>query len=565
MYKLESRWNKRGIKKCPKCGTFNGNRAISCKNRTCQQALSRRRPDPIKNGHFGAVQIKHALEQTVKIYSIRKLNGTKLVRGFVEIRDCMDKVQDQLLQLKTAICYVDCQPHADQEGTCQHVRVASVTQERAEEMAFDSGNLQKLNINTAIRDAILKQQLKCRSEETPLVQKVSADTFVVRCDDKHHPSVPFCHVQLMYPDRIIYDCQVADNEEESTSCHHAFVVAAAILSTPKYYPVFKEIIDRFVISSDVPQEKFVPSEISVLNGAIFLTSSPTITDNSSQDIQNSDKLLLATIEKSDIQLIDCNLAFQSELGNMCFAGPGDETPARVSPIIELVNSNENSICGAEAFAADYEDNLQLMDCQIELMDQFSLTDRIDFCPSDVELSDDNLVTDKCLDSPVVSSEHLTETVSSSAKQSKPKLLEITTKKGALKQSAKVAKEKLKKGSYNVRRLMKILESNGVVFNRLKRSRAMELAAAEDRPLSAGTLPSYEATVCNLSFTSWLEHVIEQLNSVMEYDGDGKPPPQVFSIHEVSSGTFLGWAYVPDARSRLGAKSRSKKRASLSGL
>ncbi|XP_055526462.1 uncharacterized protein C2orf42 homolog [Wyeomyia smithii] len=513
MIKLESRWSKRGIKKCPKCGTSNGNRTLCCKNKSCRHSFATR-PSSTKDEYFSAVQIKHSLEQSVKLYSVRKINSTKMMRGFVEIRDCSDRVEDQLLQHKTAICYVDCQPHPD--GTCQHVRVASETKELAEELDFDHEQLSKLNITTGIRNAILEQHLKCRANGIPLVQKVSADTFVVRCDDEYHQYVPFCHVQLKYPERITYDCTAFDSGEGSSYCHHAFIAAAAILSTPKYYPLFRKLIDR-VLGSTVP----------VLDSAVLLTS----TDSNFLDTQSGDHLLLTTIGQSDDQMIDCKMDFETELATICLTSPDDENTACPSPIIELVNSNENSTCGTETFATAYADNLQLMDCQIELMDQFSLTDCIDFCPSDIELSDDNFTVDRGLDSAVITIEQPAEATVSSPKQPKPKLLEITTKKVALRHSAKVAKEKLKKGSYNVRRLMRILESNGVVFNRLKRSKAIELAAAGETPLTTDSLPPYEAIACNLSFTCWLESVIEQVNSVIEYGGDGKPSPQVFSIHE----------------------------------
>ena len=189
--------------------------------------------------------------------------------------------------------------------------------------------------------------------------------------------------------------------------------------------------------------------------------------------------------------------------------PPIDTPISTSPIIELINSTENSTSIGEAFTSVYDehDNIQLMECQIELMDQFMLTDRIDFCPSDIELSDDNVVfpADEELGLVVDDAEPPKEPA---AKAKKTKLVEVTTKKAALRQTSKIAKEKLKKGSYNVRRLMKILESNGVVFNRMKRSEAVAMAAGS--VAEGGSIPSHEASLCGLTFTGWLESVIEQV-------------------------------------------------------
>ncbi|XP_058812541.1 uncharacterized protein C2orf42 homolog isoform X2 [Topomyia yanbarensis] len=531
-FKLESRCNKRGIKKCPKCGTYNGHRASSCKNKTCRHILSVPKTSRAASGsdYFAAVQVKHySQEQSTKLFSVRKLNGTKMVRGFVEIRDESD---EPLLQLRTAICYVDCRPHTDHEGTCQHVRVASEANETAEELVIQQQCLDMLNVTIDVREAIWKQQLSCSTENGPLVQKVSADTFVVRCDDEFHQPVPFCHVQLKHPDSIIYDCQILDTYEGGSSCYHAFIVAAAILSAPKYYPVFRQVISHLLTPTG---KAFAPSEISIVDSAILFSNNSTAQCSLLEElttVKSCDQFLVATIQEPQS---DGQISFKSEQIATDFIDPSIEDNGPRSPIIELVNSTENSICATETFAASYDDNLQLMDCQIELMDQFNLTDRIDFCPSDVELSDDNLVfpVENALDNEAIDDVEPQTEPSSSKKSTKErsKLVEVTTKKSALRQTAKISKDKMKKGSYNVRRLMKILESNGVVFNRLKQREAVEMAAQADSSYTAESLPSYEATRCSLSFTHWLESVIEQLNSVIEYGGNGKPEVQIFTIHE----------------------------------
>ncbi|XP_058467197.1 uncharacterized protein LOC131440165 isoform X2 [Malaya genurostris] len=444
-----------------------------------------------------------------------------MIRGFVEIHD---EPGEHLLQQKTAICYVDCRPHTGEEGTCQHVRVASEANEYAEELIINHQCLNMLNTTVEVRDAIQKQLTSCTIGSSPLIQKVSADTFVVKCDDEFHQPVPFCHVQLKHPCSIIYDCQILDTYEGGSACYHSFIVAAAVLSSPKYHPVFYQVISHLLTSSG---KTYRPSEFSVLDSAIVLSNVGA--QGGLMEELSTDQFLVTTIQEpmSNEQYV------KTEEILIDFSEPIIDSNVPISPIIELVNSTENSMCATETFAASYDDNLQLMDCQIELMDQLNLTDRIDFCPSDVELSDDNLVfpVDKTLEHGIDSKSH-----SQSGNLKKPikertKLVDVTTKKSALRQAAKISKEKMKKGSYNVRRLMKILESNGVVFNRLKHREAIDMAAQVDSPYTSGSLPSYEATLCNLSFTHWLESVIEQLNSLIQYSGNGKPAVQIFSVHE----------------------------------
>lgn len=213
-FKLESRWSKRGIKKCPKCGTPNGHRAVQCKNKQCRQILNkaaasaaaaaagRRGKCSDTNDQLVGVQLQTDLqEQSAKLYSVRNVSGAREDRGFVEIRDCVDGADEQL-ELKTGICYVDCEPHTDLDGTCQHVRVAAATTEMAEALPIEKDVLQRLNATDDEREGIWKHQMNS-AEDDPLVQKISFDTFVVKCyDDDPHQLVPYCHVELKLPSRF---------------------------------------------------------------------------------------------------------------------------------------------------------------------------------------------------------------------------------------------------------------------------------------------------------------------------------------------------------------------------
>uniref|UniRef100_A0A182VZB7 Uncharacterized protein n=1 Tax=Anopheles minimus TaxID=112268 RepID=A0A182VZB7_9DIPT len=190
-----------------------------------------------------------------------------------------------------------------------------------------------------------------------------------------------------------------------------------------------------------------------------------------------------------------------------------------SSIMELFNDEDESAitdetthnmlpttCTPDMFTGG-EESLLLMDCQIELMDELDPTDRIDFCPSFIE----------CEDSlPMPETEENTQAES---------VVRITTKKSALKRCGRMPHEKLTRGSYSVRKLMKVLESNGVIFNRLQHTNVAKSDA------NVSPMPVYEATQCNLSFTCWLESVIEQLNSVIDYNTDGKPAVQTFRIQK----------------------------------
>lgn len=56
----------RGIRKCPKCGTFNGTRGLSCKNKTCDMVFKAGRNILMK------IQKKKVIILTEKIIKLTK-------------------------------------------------------------------------------------------------------------------------------------------------------------------------------------------------------------------------------------------------------------------------------------------------------------------------------------------------------------------------------------------------------------------------------------------------------------------------------------------------------------
>uniref|UniRef100_A0A182Q6H9 Uncharacterized protein n=1 Tax=Anopheles farauti TaxID=69004 RepID=A0A182Q6H9_9DIPT len=222
----------------------------------------------------------------------------------------------------------------------------------------------------------------------------------------------------------------------------------------------------------------------------------------------------------DVNLaLSCEYLLAGDDGQISVSNEHIEMQSMLNPtIMELFNDQVDDAATIEETTTDFPpttcisdmfddgDGLHLMDCQIELMDEFDLTDRIDFCPSYIEC-DDSL--------PAPEPE---ETLP------KKTLVEITTKKAALKHTGRKSREKLTRGSYSVRKLMRILESNGVIFNRLQ-------PASGSNTVNPSDVAPYEAIQCNLTFTRWLEFVIEQLNAIIDYNSDGKPPTQSFRIQE----------------------------------
>ncbi|CAE1278715.1 Uncharacterized protein C2orf42,Uncharacterized protein C2orf42 homolog [Acanthosepion pharaonis] len=71
----------RGVRKCPKCGTYNGTRGISCKNKSCDVVFKEKER---KRGH-SADAVKIITGSTEQVFSVRLRDRGPDYRGFVQL------------------------------------------------------------------------------------------------------------------------------------------------------------------------------------------------------------------------------------------------------------------------------------------------------------------------------------------------------------------------------------------------------------------------------------------------------------------------------------------------
>ncbi|KAL1494781.1 hypothetical protein ABEB36_010325 [Hypothenemus hampei] len=171
---------RRGIKKCPKCGTYNGTRKSFCKNKQCLVAL---KP---KDNLFDFDAVKLVTGTVRQVYSVRVKDTISEFRGFVQLPLNMHS--------DVALCFVDsCQRSFDnsilmchEEGRekgadaemCCHINLALKSQAMAKPIAFSSEILSKLKIPYEIKNTL---QLLASDTDSPLVQRVSNDVMAVKC------------------------------------------------------------------------------------------------------------------------------------------------------------------------------------------------------------------------------------------------------------------------------------------------------------------------------------------------------------------------------------------------
>ncbi|XP_035781321.1 uncharacterized protein C2orf42 homolog [Anopheles albimanus] len=537
---LGSRSSYRGLRKCPKCGQHSGNRATKCKNASCDQVFRFEDGPGKRHGSAStvpasfAVRLLHPAADS-RLYSVSLGPGN---RFFVESLNEPDgRVSLRSLGSSTI-------PSSVTELVRKLILESNSV---AEPLPIHRDALDTLATTDVDKQSIWDRQTQC--SPAALVQRLSGDLFVVGHPYFAGDSGTLWHLKATKRNQkysqLTCDCCTAVPNREPSACWHVLAIVAALLSAPQKYPdrQWGSLLREYANSRVSDQRPSVPAD----------TTNPILSIEyplSSAQLQTLTECIAIEAE-SNVELIDFHdslVATSSRPPTFeAFPEEGCEGGGLIMPdlldsgesIYELAitddpippSSLEND-CSSDVFATSIEESdlALIQDCQIELMDQFDLTDRIDFCPSDIECDESLLlaIPSNVIESPsddscsAMAADLQREDVSKRAKGKKPPLVEITTKKSALRQMSRLPKDKLTRGSYSLRKLMRTLESNGILFNRISGTGATTV------PLDA---PSYEASLCNLSFIRWLEAVIEQLNSVIEYSSDGRPGPQTFRIQE----------------------------------
>ncbi|XP_060579498.1 uncharacterized protein C2orf42-like [Ruditapes philippinarum] len=184
----------RGVRKCPKCGTYNGTRGISCKNKQCDVVFKEK--EKKKTSSCEAVKI--VTGSTVQVFSVRLRDRGPDYRGFVQLPLVQDldgnpaPMVDVSILASAARCYVDVCTRASQivNETCPHIKAAIECNTEAQPLTLKNSVLNSLQVSNEIKQAIW---LLATETTGPLVQRVSKNIMVVKCKPNPKQPLGFLH------------------------------------------------------------------------------------------------------------------------------------------------------------------------------------------------------------------------------------------------------------------------------------------------------------------------------------------------------------------------------------
>ncbi|XP_017793195.1 PREDICTED: uncharacterized protein C2orf42 homolog [Habropoda laboriosa] len=197
----------RGVRKCPKCGTYNGSRGLCCKNKYCDAVFK----EPGEKRKLSTEACKLITGTTAQVFSVRVRDKGPDYRGFVQlplINATISNEMTTLISQSTALCFVDsCERSFDTSvlkcheknssdvpvSTCQHIQAALRCYAEAQPLTLRNSILSSLNVNNE-----MKQEIWLLATETsgPLVQRVSKNIMAVKCKASPKHPLGYLHFSL---------------------------------------------------------------------------------------------------------------------------------------------------------------------------------------------------------------------------------------------------------------------------------------------------------------------------------------------------------------------------------
>ncbi|XP_077161352.1 uncharacterized protein C2orf42 homolog [Paroedura picta] len=235
----------RGIRKCPRCGTYNGTRGLSCKNKTCGNIF---RYGAWKQA--GADAVKIVTGSDLQVYSVRQRDRGPDYRCFVELGVSETTIQTVdgtiITQLSSGRCYVpSCLIAATQgvvENQCQHIKLAISCQTEATPLTLKSSVLNSMQASPEMKQTLWQ----LATEPTgPLVQRITKNILVVKCKASQKHNLGYLHVVFAHKagpknvmeHRFFCSCQSlkaskasSAKEEMGQKCIHFFACISAFAS-----------------------------------------------------------------------------------------------------------------------------------------------------------------------------------------------------------------------------------------------------------------------------------------------------------------------------------------------
>ncbi|XP_050431791.1 uncharacterized protein C2orf42-like isoform X1 [Adelges cooleyi] len=301
------RSTKRGVKKCPSCGTYNGTRTVVCK--TCYIIL---RPNNKKVPPSEVCQLLTSYSSS-QIFSYISSDDTDMnERGFVYFPELKNK--DTKNKLNDGICMVrycakssvlkchetDINPSNIQNESCKHVQACFDCATTGVALKIDQPVLESFRVPQNVKQEVWSNFL---DKKKPYLQRVSENIFVVRCKITPQNTLGYLHCiigkynQCFSCTTTLVTVDQMDQIPDLNTyfCCHYIACLSAIASSRYMVQEFEKNLSPFVSVSTLSTTIVQLDSLPIVEDAMVEGSNGPVTFFEDQMIITSETCVLENI------------------------------------------------------------------------------------------------------------------------------------------------------------------------------------------------------------------------------------------------------------------------------
>lgn len=558
----------RGVRKCPKCGTYNGSRGLCCKNKYCDAVFK----EPGEKRKLSTEACKLITGTTAQVFSVRVRDKGPDYRGFVQlplINATISNEMTALISQSTALCFVDsCERSFDTSvlkchekdssdvpvSTCQHIQAALRCYAEAQPLTLRNSILSSLNVNNEI-----KQEIWLLATETsgPLVQRVSKNIMAVKCKASPKHPLGYLHFSLFVAkskDKIEhrYFCScsafkgLAKTEDkadvaqssQNNRCVHFYACICAFASDEKLSEEFGYYINLDQNDLNIPKPLSTVLQNSEQDKIIGIDLDGLTTDDTDTHllIFRDDTLTVQNLDGNRLDLDSMNLDSTILPNNIV-----ENIEVECDRTLLVDNNIMSQINNLEAINQDLQpDANKVMEDQTSIESKYNVLNNSQYILNDNNIKILNTGTLKILDANTI------------LDVNNIKLIDANTATSGVKVVDKNALAQYDAG--NVSNTESSIMQQQQQPSSTKRKRDEKPAIATAAAAGLNNLSSIEPRKAkakvhivkkyqnpcedvdeaniNLPFIKWLASITERINQTMHFQFDGKPDPLVFHVPQI---------------------------------
>ncbi|XP_029053512.1 LOW QUALITY PROTEIN: uncharacterized protein C2orf42 homolog [Osmia bicornis bicornis] len=553
----------RGVRKCPKCGTYNGSRGLCCKNKYCDAVFK----EPGEKKKLSTEACKLITGTTAQVFSVRVRDKGPDYRGFVQlplINTTIFNEMTTIISQSTALCFVDsCERSFDTSvlkcheknssdvpvPSCQHIQAALRCYAEAQPLTLRNSILSSLNVNNE-----MKQEIWLLATETsgPLVQRVSKNIMAVKCKASPKHPLGYLHFSLFVTklkDRIEhrYFCSCSTfkgiskvtgekidvaQSSQNKRCVHFYACICAFASDTKLSEEFSYYINLDQNDLSIPKPLTTVLQNNEQDRIVGIDLDGLTTDDTNTHllIFRDDTLTVQSLDGNRLDLDSMNLDstilphnIVENLEVECHRTLLEDNNI-ISPVhgLEVINQGDVQFSG---------NAIRIIDNQTSIDSKYNMLNNSQYILNDNNIKILNTGTLRILDTNTILDVNNMKLIDTNNVKMVDKsiLVPFDTRNISVVESNSTQQPISTKRKRND----KPASTNIINLNNLnsieprKAKTKLHVVKKYQNPCEGLD----EANI-NLPFIKWLASITERINQTMHFQFDGKPDPLVFHVPQI---------------------------------